>query len=61
MFFLNSKSIEWAKYHIFCFTDVKNSLTLIIVLSLASKSSEVLPLIAIKRKLFEDLELPFKQ
>ena len=37
-----------------------NSLTLIVILSLASTISEV-PLIGIKKKLFEDLELPFEQ
>ena len=37
-----------------------NSLTLIVILSLASTISEV-PLIGIKKTLFEDLELPFEQ
>ena len=55
VYFLTPKYIEWATRQIFCVPDVKNSLTLSVILSLYYYW------IGLKRNLFEDLELPFEQ
>ena len=57
-YFLTPQYIEWATHQILCALDVKNFLTLSVILSLASTSSEILLLKWAQKKPFRKPETP---